>query len=68
MDFGTGFDCFDPQAHTAYPDIPQIAKQNRQLLVSVMLKYGFVNYENEWWHYTLSNEPYPSTYFDFDIV
>ena len=33
-----------------------------------MQKYNFTNYENEWWHYTLNNEPYPNTYFDFDIV
>jgi D-alanyl-D-alanine dipeptidase len=28
---------------------------------------GFVNYEKEWWHFTLKNEPFPNTYFDFDI-
>lgn len=33
-----------------------------------MLKNNFKNYINEWWHYTLINEPYPNTYFDFNIV
>jgi len=37
------------------------------LLKSLMEKYGFRNFEKEWWHYTLNNEPYPSTYFDFRI-
>ena len=22
---------------------------------------------NEWWHYTLEDEPYPDTYFDFPV-
>ena len=29
--------------------------------------HGFYNYANEWWHYTLANEPFPTTYFDFNI-
>ncbi len=33
----------------------------------MMKKNGFRPYANEWWHYTLENEPYPDTYFDFDI-
>lgn len=32
-----------------------------------MRAFGFKNYVNEWWHYTLINEPYPKTYFDFNI-
>ena len=28
-------------------------------------KSGFAPYENEWWHYSLAQEPYPETYFDF---
>ena len=39
----------------------------RDYLRSNMEKHGFVAYEEEWWHYTLANEPFPSTYFDFDI-
>jgi len=37
------------------------------LLKDTMEKYGFVNYDKEWWHYTLKNEPFPKTYFDFVI-
>jgi D-alanyl-D-alanine dipeptidase len=29
---------------------------------------GFDSYDREWWHYTLKNEPYPNTYFDFPIT
>ena len=36
-------------------------------LKSVMEKFGFKNYENEWWHFTLANEPYPDTYFDVEV-
>jgi D-alanyl-D-alanine dipeptidase len=32
-----------------------------------MEKYGFINLESEWWHFTLKDEPYPDTYFDFVI-
>jgi D-alanyl-D-alanine dipeptidase len=33
-----------------------------------MQKHGFKPYEKEWWHYTLVSEPFPNTYFDFDVV
>jgi D-alanyl-D-alanine dipeptidase len=29
---------------------------------------GFRSYDVEWWHYTLEDEPYPDTYFDFPIT
>jgi len=32
-----------------------------------MLKYGFKSYAEEWWHFTLKNEPYKKTYFNFDV-
>ena len=32
-----------------------------------MQSQGFVNYSEEWWHYTLQGEPFPDTYFDFPI-
>lgn len=67
IDMGTGFDCFCELSHTANPDITTQQKIHRLLLKSLMEKYGFENYEKEWWHFTLKNEPYPDTYFDFDI-
>jgi D-alanyl-D-alanine dipeptidase len=67
LDFGTGFDCFDPLAHTANPNVGHLQKRNRLMLKSVMEKNGFKNLEEEWWHYTLKNEPFPDTYFDFNV-
>lgn len=67
IDMGTGFDCFDPRAHTMDQHITGTPHRNRLKLRATMSHYGFVNYADEWWHYTLKNEPYPNTYFDFPI-
>ena len=67
IDMGTGFDCFDGLAHTDNLDINETARQNRYLLRSIMENAGFVNYDKEWWHYTLRDEPFPDTYFDFPV-
>ena len=32
-----------------------------------MRKRGFMAYDKEWWHFTLRNEPYPQTYFNFVV-
>ena len=67
IDMGTGFDCFHELSHTANKNIRELQNNNRQLLKILMEKHGFKNYDLEWWHYTLKNEPYPDTYFDFVI-
>ncbi len=67
LDMGTGFDCFHELSHTANKNIGEQQNNNRQLLKMLMEKQGFKNYDLEWWHYTLKNEPYPNTYFDFLI-
>lgn len=67
LDMGTTFDCFSKRANTANTDISASAQKNRQLLKNIMNKGGFYNYPKEWWHYTLRNEPYPKTFFDFVI-
>ncbi|WP_432837355.1 M15 family metallopeptidase [Dactylosporangium sp. CA-092794] len=67
-DMGTGFDCFDPLAHTAADGITQAEAANRALLKDLMAAQGFTNYPKEWWHYTLSQEPFPDTYFDFPVA
>ena len=41
--------------------------RNRMLLRSVMLKHGFDPYPEEWWHFSLADEPYPDTYFDHPV-
>ncbi len=67
VDMGTGYDCFDPLAHTENPSISATQKWNRHLLKSTMEKYGFKNLDEEWWHFTLKNEPFPDRYFDIEI-
>ena len=67
IDMGTGFDCFHELSHTENKNIKPQQKINRLLLKSLMEKHGFRNYDKEWWHYTLKNEPYPKTYFNFVI-
>ena len=67
LDMGTPYDYFDVLSHTNTTNskITKEQRENRQLLKSSMEAQGFINFEKEWWHYTLKNEPYPDTYFDF---
>jgi D-alanyl-D-alanine dipeptidase len=67
VDMGTGFDCFDSRANTHSHLITQQQRQNRQLLHDVLERHGFYNYPVEWWHFSLHNEPYPKTYFNFPV-
>ena len=67
IDMGTGFDCFDPLAHTLDPRVQGAQLANRLLLCSALQAAGFVNYENEWWHFTYQPERYPDTYFNFPV-
>lgn len=67
IDMGTGYDCFHELSHTAHRKIGKTQHNNRMLLKRIMEKHGFKNYEKEWWHFTLRNEPFPKTYFDFVI-
>jgi D-alanyl-D-alanine dipeptidase len=64
---GTVFDFFDILSATASLGINAQQRANRLLLRTVMQKHGFVAVEEEWWHFTLKNEPYPNTWFDFVI-
>lgn len=65
---GTPFDFFGEKSHTDNPNIPELARKNRDLLRNVMQAVGFENYHLEWWHFTLENEPFKDTYFDFEIL
>lgn len=67
LDFGTGFDCFSPVAHPSYQEVSAQARANRLLLQSLMQQAGFKPLDTEWWHFTLVNEPYSNTYFDFPV-
>ncbi|GAA1662971.1 D-Ala-D-Ala dipeptidase VanX-Sc [Glycomyces endophyticus] len=64
---GGGHDLMDPVSHHGAPGVAPAAAANRRLLRSIMEDCGFRAYPWEWWHYTLEDEPYPDTYFDFPI-
>jgi D-alanyl-D-alanine dipeptidase len=61
------FDCLHPLSRTDSDAIGSEQRLNRMMLKRVMQEHGFKNYTKEWWHYTLVNEPFPDTYFDFII-
>jgi len=67
LDMGTSFDKFDPCSWGHYQNITTQQRANRAFLQSVMVLFGFKPYKQEWWHFTLKNEPYPKRYFDFDV-
>jgi zinc D-Ala-D-Ala dipeptidase len=52
LEMGTPFDTFSAAAHTA--NATGLAAQNRQKLKAAMEKRGFLNYDQEWWHYTFN--------------
>ena len=67
VDMGGTFDYFGELSHPDYTDITEEQYANRMLLREVMLKHGFKPLVEEWWHFTLEDEPYPDTYFTFPI-
>lgn len=67
LDMGTGYDCFDPRSNTDHPHTNEDVLVNRHLLRGIMEEAGFRNYPKEWWHYTLNDEPYPDSYFNFPV-
>ena len=67
LDMGSPFDYFGEISHPNYQGISEKQHENRMLLRDLMVKNGFIPYEKEWWHFTLADEPFPDTYFDFSI-
>ena len=67
VDMGGTFDWFGRESHPDYKDITKEQFANRMLLREIMLAHGFKPLAEEWWHFTLANEPYPDTYFDFPV-
>ena len=67
LDMGSIFDYMDIRSHHGAKGLTPLQESNRALLRTAMLENGFRFYEEEWWHYIVSPEPYPDTYFDFPI-
>ena len=67
LDMGSPFDYFGKESWVGYTELLPDQIANRRLLSEVMHQFGFRGYAKEWWHFTLQNEPYPDTYFNFPI-
>lgn len=68
LDMGTAFDFFGPESWPDWRGAGQQQKNNRLLLRGIMGKHGFAPHDYEWWHFTLAEEPFPDTYFDFPVA
>lgn len=51
LEMPTKFDEFSPKAHRDNKNISKKAKENSELLTSIMIKHGFSIIETEWWHF-----------------
>jgi D-alanyl-D-alanine dipeptidase len=67
LDMGSPFDFFSPKSWPSDTSVGGEAQANRALLAAAMTRGGFRPYDKEWWHFTLVNEPFPDTYFDFPV-
>ena len=66
-DMGSPFDFFGEKSHPDYRGITQEQYENRMLLQKAMVRNGFKPIDCEWWHFTLKDEPFPDTYFEFPV-
>ena len=79
VDMGGTFDWFGIESHPDYGGNPETGEfkpgkkisaeqfTNRMILRQAMLRHGFKPMSTEWWHFTLKDEPYPNTYFNFPV-
>ena len=67
LDMGSPFDLFSVVSHPDYKGITEQQYENRMMLQRVMVRSGFEPIDCEWWHFTLKDEPYPDTYFEFPV-
>ena len=67
VDMGGTFDYFGRLSHPDYTGISDEQYANRMLLREAMLAHGFKPLAEEWWHFTLVDEPFPDTYFTFPV-
>ena len=67
VDMGGTFDLFSEVSHPDYQNLTDEQKNNRRILRDAMVNAGFNPLDSEWWHFTLKDEPYTDTYFNFDV-
>ena len=68
LDMGSPFDYFGEISHPDSRAVTEEQYENRMILQELMTKQGFEPLDCEWWHFTLIDEPYPDTYFDFPVT
>ena len=69
LDMGSAFDFFGEVSHSEHTEgLTEAQINNRKILRRAMTENGFKPMAEEWWHFSLENEPYPDTYFDFPIT
>lgn len=67
VDMGSPFDFFSEVSHPDYEGVTREQYENRMLLRDLMVRNGFEPIDCEWWHFTLKDEPFPDTYFEFPV-
>lgn len=67
LEMGGTFDYFGELSHPDYKGITDEQYENRMILRKAMTDHGFKPLAEEWWHFTLEDEPYPDTYFTFPV-
>ena len=67
LDMGGTFDWFGNESHPDWRGVTDTQFANRMLLREIMTAHGFKPIDEEWWHFTLNDEPYPDTHFDFSV-
>ncbi len=66
-DMGSPFDLFSEVSHPDFRGISDEQYGNRMVLQRAMVRGGFEPIDCEWWHFSLKDEPYPDTYFEFPV-
>ena len=67
VDMGSPFDLFSEASHPDSRAVTEEQYENRMFLQNAMTRNGFAPIDCERWHFSLRNEPYPDTYFEFPV-
>lgn len=67
IDMGSSFDLFDLASHDGSDLISKECAARRTYMKKVMESCNFKPFHGEWWHFTMSGEPFPDTYFNFPV-
>lgn len=67
LDMGTPYDYFSPKSWPSDTTVSNLQYNNRMMLKYLMEDHGFNGLKEEWWHFTLKDEPFVDTYFDFEF-